>query len=480
MSILSIIARKLKWSPTQPLARSLPSTATQTVAKELGSRAVSQKLVRGGPAGASIDRTEIESIFSAIRQRVPVTLIHGRAGTGKTTLIRRFINESRLNHVVVAPTGVAALNAGGQTIHSFFGLPPRIVNLDEIKPRNKLRTILRRVDFIVIDEISMVRADLLDAVDQTLRINRGANEPFGGVPMLFVGDFLQLPPIVEDADSEILENLGYESNFAFGAKCLRHIVPNVIELTTVHRQTETEFIELLGKLRVGEDVHTTVAALNRLCHRPHRSSAVPVILTARTASAESHNMRGLNALSVGTTSYTAEVTGDFPVRDKRLPAPEFLDLKVGSRVMIVKNHPQRLWVNGSLATVTKLGTKSIWLFLDETRLEHEVTVESWENVKYEWDYVENRVKANVVGTYSQIPVIPAWAITIHKAQGLTLADVRIDLGDGAFSEGQAYVALSRAKSLAGLSFVTPITAGDVRVNSHVVISVERMVARRMG
>lgn len=475
MSILSIIARTLTRSASQPLSKSQPSAAARVVDGALGPRVGSQGLALGGSAEISTAQTEIDRIFAAVRQRVPVTLIHGRAGTGKTTLIRRFISESRLNHVVVAPTGVAALNAGGQTIHSFFGVPPRIINLDEIKPRNKLRAILRRVDFIVIDEISMVRADLLDAVDQTLRVNRGRNEPFGGVPMLFVGDFLQLPPIVEEADSEILKKLGYESHFAFGAKCLQHIVPNVIELTKVHRQTETEFIELLGKLRIGEDVHNMVATLNRLCHRPHRSSAIPVILTARTASAESHNMRGLNALSGSTTTYTATITGDFPVKDKRLPAPEFLDLKVGSRTMLLKNHPQRYWVNGSLATVTKLGTTSLWALLDETGLEHEITVESWENVRYEWDYTENRVKANVVGTYSQIPVIPAWAVTIHKAQGLTLADVRIDLGQGAFSEGQTYVALSRAKSLAGLSLVTPITAGDVRVNSQVVSGVERMV-----
>ncbi len=293
--------------------------------------------------------------------------------------------------------------------------------------------------------------------------------------MLFVGDFLQLPPIVETSDGEILRNLGYESHFAFAAKCMRRIAPNVIELTKVHRQTELEFIELLGKLRIGEDVHNTVAALNRLCHRPHRPSAVPVTLTARTASAELHNQRGINALPGNATTYTASMTGDFALKEKRLPSPEFLDLKVGSRVMLVKNDPQKRWVNGSLATVTKLGRTSLWACLDETRLEHEVTVESWENVRYEWDYSESRVKAKVVGTYSQIPAIPAWAITVHKAQGLTLSDVRIDLGEGAFSEGQTYVALSRARSLDGLSFVKPLTPGDVRVSSHLVDGVERIV-----
>lgn len=417
----------------------------------------------------------LEAVLRSVKDRVPVTLIHGRAGTGKTTLIRKVVNESGLNCVVLAPTGVAALNAGGQTIHSFFGLPPRIINLDEIAPKNRRKSILRRLDFVVIDEISMVRADLLDAVDRSMQVNMGREEPFGGVPVVFVGDFMQLPPIVERADEEILSNLGYEFHFAFAAHCLRGLPPKVIELTTVYRQSEAEFIELLGKLRVGDDVHNTVAALNRYCHRPHRPSAIPVILAARTASAERHNTIGLSRLPGNVQTYFGRITGDFPIEKKRLPAPEFLDLKVDARVMLVRNDPLKRWVNGTLATVIKLGTDSVWVRLDETGSEHEVTIESWENIQYEWNYAENRVKPTVAGTYSQVPLIPAWAVTIHKSQGLTLTDVRIDLGGGAFSEGQTYVALSRAKSVDGLSLVRPIAAGDVRVSSHLVSGVERLV-----
>jgi len=234
-----------------------------------------------------------------------------------------------------------------------------------------------------------------------------------------------------------------------------------------------EFIELLGKLRIGEDIHSTIAALNRLCHRPHLTSNVPVLLTARNASAELHNARGIQLLPGDTTTYIGKIDGAFP-KDERLRAPEFLYLKIGARVMLVKNDSQKRGVNGSLATVTKLQPRSVWARLDEGSFEHEVTIETWENIEYEWDRVENCVKAKVIGRYSQIPLTQAWAITIHKAQGLTLSDVRIDLGGGAFSEGQTYVALSRAKTIRGLSFVKPLTVGDVRINSRLVSGVMRL------
>jgi ATP-dependent DNA helicase PIF1 len=206
MSYLSVISRSLK-------GLIAPSKTVLTSA------------VLSDCSVAAVQMDSSVNVIEAIRNKRPVILIHGRAGTGKTTLIRKLIKETKLNHVVVAPTGVAALNAGGQTIHSFFRIPPRMINLDEIVPNNRLKTILRRLDFIVIDEISMVRADLLDAIDRTLRVNRASDKPFGGVPMVMVGDFLQLPPIVEKEDSEILKHSGYESHFAFGAKCMQMLEP---------------------------------------------------------------------------------------------------------------------------------------------------------------------------------------------------------------------------------------------------------------
>jgi hypothetical protein len=467
MSLLSFISGRLR-GLTAPVSNNAMLPTGVSPAKV-------QKLEQNKPPS-----TGIESVLWAIRQKKPVILVHGRAGTGKTTLIRRVIAESNLNHVVVAPTGVAALNAGGQTIHSFFGLPPRMINLDEIAPRNKLRSILRRLDFIVIDEISMVRADLMDAIDQTLRVNRGRDEPFGGVPMLLVGDFLQLPPIVEEQDARILANAGYDTHFAFGAKCIHKLTPHVVELITVHRQTELEFIELLGQLREGRNVGQVVATLNEICCRPHRTTATPVTLTATTASAEQHNHKGLSALRSQVKTYIGTVVGEFALKNKqRLPAPEFLDLKAGARVMLVKNDPDKRWVNGSLGTVTRLESDSVCVRLDDGLSEYHVTRDSWESIRYEWDHEKQRIEAKVVGTYSQIPLIPAWAITIHKAQGLTLSDVRVDLGDGAFSEGQTYVALSRAKTLSGLSLARPLKIGDVRVHPELVNDVRRMASQSL-
>jgi hypothetical protein len=296
--------------------------------------------------------------------------------------------------------------------------------------------------------------------------------------MLLVGDFLQLPPVVEKGDADILDNCGYQSHFAFGAKCLEKIEPNVIELTTVYRQKELEFIRLLGQLRVGENVHEVVEALNRACHKPHRPTAAPVTLTARTNSADHHNLSGLAALPGKAITYTGKIVADFQLRDKRLPAPEFLDLKRGARVMLVKNDPNKRWVNGSLGTATRLETDTVFVCLDENSVEYPITMESWESVRYEWDNAAQRIEAKVIGTYSQIPLTLAWATTIHKAQGLTLSDVRVDLGDGAFSEGQTYVALSRAKSIDGLSFAKPLTPGDVRVNPDLVKGVGTFANRR--
>ena len=464
MGLLSVISDKL---------RGLTSPKLSNPARNVSPRVRTES----GIEKLQPPSNSMEAVLWAIRQKKPVTLIHGRAGTGKTTLIRQVIKETKLNHVVVAPTGVAALNAGGQTIHSFFGLPPRMINLDEITPRNKLRTILRRLDFIVIDEISMVRADLMDAIDRTLRVNRGRKEPFGGVPMLLVGDFLQLPPIVEEQDEQILRNSGYDSHFAFGAKCIHSLRPHIVELNTVYRQTEREFIDLLGQLREGRNIDDVVATLNAICYRPHRATVTPITLTARTASADHHNLAGLQALRDQSRHIPAQLLVSLRSGTSNVsPRQSFLILKSDARVMLVKNDTNKRWVNGSLGTVTGMESESVRVRLDEGHAEYQITRESWESVRYEWDYSKQRIEAKVVGTYSQIPLIPAWAITIHKAQGLTLSDVRVDLGEGAFSEGQTYVALSRAKTLDGLSLAKPLTAGDVRVNPDLVDDVRRMAS----
>lgn len=449
-----------KSEPVPSLIRLAPTTPTQPIPVPL-------------PPPNGSDR---ERLITALRSGAPVVLLHGRAGTGKTSLILSLRDEG-LRHVVLAPTGIAALNAGGQTIHKFFGIPPRIVNLDDIKPRHRLGSILRKIDLIVIDEISMVRADLLDVVDRSLRVHLDPDKPFGGKKILLAGDFLQLPPVVEEHDVPILLNRGYDVVYAFGAKCIQDLRSlELIELSTVYRQSDPEFLGLLHNVRIGEKLEDTVRCLNLRCHRPHRSTAKPVILTSRVDAALEYNRRGMAALPGDPIRFIGTIEGDFRVLRDRLPAPEHLDLKKDARVMMVKNDPEKRWVNGSLGTISNLSESAVWVRLDEFGTEEEVHKATWESIEYQYDMLTQRVNPTVVGTYTQFPITPAWAMTIHKAQGLTLDDVRVDLGQGAFSPGQAYVALSRARSLEGLSFGKPLRISDVMSDTRLVEGVRQIAS----
>ena len=343
-------------------------------------------------------------------------------------------------------------------------------NLSEIQPRRGGAKLFKNLKRVIIDEISMVRADLLDAVDHALQINRKDARPFGGVQIILVGDFLQLPPVVRGDEEEILSSMGYETPFAFSAKCLQKNKVVTIELSKVHRQDDPEYIRLLGNIRSGDDLEETVKAFNNTCFGQHKRDAAPVILTGTNAIAEKYNQRGLKSLPSQDVLYEGIISGEFNLDKDKLPTPELLNLKVGARIMMVKNDKGKKWVNGSLGEVVRLGQDRIWVKLDDKDGEHEVAKAAWENIRYEWDDEKQSIEAKVVGSYSQIPVIPAWALTIHKAQGLTLENVRVDLATGAFASGQAYVALSRARSLEGLSFATPLRVTDAIVDRRLIQS----------
>ncbi len=410
---------------------------------------------------------EIDDAIAAIEHNHPVVLITGRAGTGKTTLIRNLIKDGGKGQVVLAPTGVAAVNVGGQTIHSFFRIPPRMHNVSEILPKRGGKKLFSQLKRIIIDEVSMVRADVMDAIDYALKINRRDHRPFGGVQIVLVGDFLQLPPVVRGPEVQILSQMGYVTPFAFSAKCLQGHTVTKVELTKVYRQESLDYVELLGHLRSGHQLGVAVEKFNIHCHGAHKGKKAPIILTGTNAVAERYNKKGLVELSGGAITYTGVITGQFNLKQDKLPAPEKLMLKEGARIMMVRNDKQKRWVNGSLGTVTRLSPQSVWVELDDQGGPYEVKKESWENMRYVWNVDAAQIDAEEVGSYTQLPIMPAWALTIHKAQGLTLENVRVDLSSGAFASGQAYVALSRARSLEGLSFVHPLRESDIKIDARI-------------
>jgi ATP-dependent exoDNAse (exonuclease V) alpha subunit len=419
----------------------------------------------------------VAQALAAIDAGMPALLILGRAGTGKTRLVQYLkARPGGELQVTVAPTGIAALNAKAQTIHSFFHLEHAVLDARNLSRGGKFSSIYRRMKRLVIDEISMVRADAIDAIDARLRQLRSDNRRFGGVQVVMVGDFLQLPPVVPDHDRPLLAGLGYEAPYPFNAQALQAMPVKAVTLDHVWRQEEQDFVEILGRIRSRGGIAEALTRLNMRCVGPHRDGVKPLLLTPTRAAAERHNRNGLMTLGNERAAFKAEVERDFAVGAANLPAPELLELAAGARVMAVRNDPQGRWVNGSLGTVTRLADDGAFVTFDRRREEHLVAPVTWEKVRQQWSEARQRIENEVVGTYRQIPLIHAWAVTIHKAQGLTLDDVRVDLGWGAFAAGQLYVALSRVRTMAGLSFARPLREADVMVDPVLLEFMERVQA----
>lgn len=422
------------------------------------------------PETSSIEITqEFEKAFDTISKRAPFIFITGRAGTGKSTFTL-LLKETLKSYAVVAPTGVAALNIGGQTIHSFFRIAPGPIDFEKIKPL-KHRIAYKALKTLIIDEISMVRADLLDAIDHMLRANGpNPNEPFGGVQVVAIGDLFQLPPIVATEEEQALLTRGYSSSFFFGALVLKKIKIEVIEFTKVFRQTEESFIQLLNSIREGKGLERTLEALNKRVAAVDEKSFDGVVLTGTNAAASRINASCLEAINAPPMYYKGEIIGDLRIEQSKLPAPFDLELKRGAQVMFLKNDKKRRWVNGTLGIVKECNLDNVVVHINDHLGPREVRVEqeSWENLKYEYSAEENAVVATKVGAYKQIPLTLAWAITIHKSQGKTFEKVHIELERGAFAEGQVYVALSRCKTLEGITLAKPITKEDVLLNFDVI------------
>jgi ATP-dependent DNA helicase PIF1 len=415
--------------------------------------------VKGWPSGVE-PTAEFLAAQSYLQDGPGHLFVTGRAGTGKSTLLTCLKDLIADEMVVLAPTGLAAVNVGGQTIHSFFGFPPRLIRPDDIR-RSRNGGVMRRLKFLVIDEVSMVRSDLMWAIDQALRVNRGRpREPFGGVRLALFGDLHQLPPVINDA--EVAEHLdsSYGGPFFFSIAALREGAGTaLIELSEVFRQRDEALLGVLNKVREGDADVEDLQLLNArvLPIRTLAEGEAYVILTPTNAAAGRINTAYLERLPGSPHPYKAATTGEFNATAQ--PTEEVLMLKPGAKVMLLRNDPDRRWVNGTIARVSRLEEGRVWI--EVGREEHEVEQVSWESRRYAYDKGAEKIVETVAGTFTQFPLRLAWALTIHKSQGLTLDKVYIDLGRGTFAHGQAYVALSRCRTLEGLALARPLKPSDI-------------------
>lgn len=434
-----------------------------------------------------IDNPELELAESFVEETDRHVFLTGRAGTGKTTFLRRLRKTSGQRMVVTAPTGVAAINARGVTLHSFFQLSfgPWVEGQDlgshkAHRFRETKRRLVENLDLLVIDEISMVRADVLDAVDAVLRRLRRDERPFGGVQLLMIGDLGQLAPIATDEDWQILGRV-YDSPYFFSSRALARTGWLALELKHVYRQNDRRFVEILDRVRDGR---LDDATLERL-HARHRPNFRPpedegwIVLSTHNRKVDRRNESRLERLDGPAKEFRAEVEGKFP--ESSYPAPEVLRLKVGAQVLFVRNDPSRekLYFNGKIGKVTRMEGDKVWVRCPGDAEEIEVEASTWENVRYRLDERTGEIEETKTGSFAQLPLKLAWAITIHKSQGLTFERAVID-AESAFAPGQVYVALSRCTTLEGLVLHSPIEPRAVRTDPVVQRFQRRALAETPG
>ena len=422
---------------------------------------------------------EKDEIFEMAERYVKATgrsvFLTGKAGTGKTTFLRYITQTTSKRFVVLAPTGVAAINAGGSTIHSFFQLPlcPYLPDVKELVTeyqmperyrslRKERVKIIRTLDLLIIDEISMVRADLLDAVDATLRRYRHSDKPFGGVQLLMIGDAQQLSPVVKENERQYISQV-YQSPYFFHSKALQKLPYVTIELQKVHRQQDQEFVDILNAIRENRPSARLLQSLNSRVNAYDDCDDV-IRLTTHNAQADKVNTMKLDALPGDIVTFGAEIEGEFP--ENSYPADEMLSLKVGAQVMFIRNDSEAGFYNGKIGKVTEIGANGVVSVTDSDGLTISVTPTEWTNSQYVLNDESGEIEQSVVGTFKQLPLRIAWAITIHKSQGLTFDKVIIDAG-AAFAFGQVYVALSRCRTLEGISLDSPIRTSTIYSDTHV-------------
>lgn len=428
-----------------------------------------------------LNNQELQNALQLVQFTHRSLFLTGKAGTGKSTFLHYIAQTTKKKYVILAPTGIAAINVGGATLHSFFKLPfhpllPNDRRYSTQQLRNTLKynsekiKLIRELELIIIDEISMVRADIIDFIDKILRVySHNMRIPFGGKQLLLVGDVYQLEPVLKEEDWQLLQPY-YPSKFFFDAHVFRSFQLVCIELQKVYRQRDDKFISILDHIRTSTVTNTDLSLLNQQVgqHQPMDAHQLSITLSTRRDTVDYINSLHLSKLPGDATILHGSIDGEYP--ENNLPTPIELEVKTGAQILFIKNDREKRWVNGTLGTIIGIGDEEDGKIYIRTEQGEDVDVEQevWNNVRYTYNQKEQKVEEEILGSFQQFPLRLAWAITIHKSQGLTFNQVKIDLSGGVFAGGQTYVALSRCRSLKGITLQESVKREDIYVNQEVV------------